>query len=117
MREITTHQIDGRSDLKICAPDKDKIICDSSLYWISSGSPIWQTIEFQFGPIKEFGINGITSESLIAIMIDRLEIFQEGCFACDENQEALAYLRLALTALTKRTKDREARGVEGKSVK
>ena len=36
-------------------------------------------IEFQNGPVKEKGVNGIHNEDLIAIVIDRLAGFQSGC--------------------------------------
>lgn len=79
-------------------PDGDYVVCD---------------INFQNGPIKEVGTNGVTHEALIAILIDRLEGFQSGKYACDDNQEALEALRVAQTALQRRTVARVSRGVEG----
>lgn len=70
-------------------------------------------ISFQNGPIKECGVNGITHETLLAILIDRMEGFQSGQYACADNQDALDALRKAQEALQRRTKDRVARGVEG----
>lgn len=72
-------------------------------------------ISFQEGPVGEHGINGITNESLLAIVIDRLEGFQSGPYACEENEEALAATQAALEALMGRTRDRLERGVEGKN--
>ena len=74
-------------------------------------------IRFQNGPIKECGANGITQEALLAIVIDRLEGFQSGQYACDDNQEALDAVRKAQTALQRRTLARVARGVEGTNAK
>lgn len=71
------------------------------------------TIPFQHGPIKEHGINGISAEALISILIYRLTIFQQSSFACDENSIALEYLKAALDALHSRTRDRMNRKVEG----
>lgn len=68
---------------------------------------------FQNGPIKEFGVNGVTQEALLAIVIDRLRSFQAGPFACESNQKALDYTLLALSFLQDRTRARIARGVEG----
>ncbi len=68
---------------------------------------------FQDGPIKEAGVNGVMDENLIAIVIDRLKGFQAGPYACIPNAVALTALEGALEALQSRTKDREARGVEG----
>lgn len=71
------------------------------------------TILFQNGPIPEFGVNGLTHEALLAILIDRLESFQRGPYACDDNAEALGCLNNALRVLKRRTERRIARGVEG----
>lgn len=68
---------------------------------------------FQNGPIPDMGVNGITHEALIAVVIDRLRGFQSGPFACQENHAAIGYLESAANALKCRTMDREARGVEG----
>lgn len=70
-------------------------------------------INFQNGPINEVGVNGITHEALLAILIDRMEGFQVGPYACRENALALAKLEEAQMWLQKRTRDRMARGVEG----
>ncbi len=71
------------------------------------------TIEFQNGPIKEVGTNGITDEALLAIVADRLEGFQSSKYACRENALALTKIQEALHWLEHRTRAREARGVEG----
>lgn len=71
------------------------------------------TVLFQYGPVKEFGRNGVTHEALLAILIDRLEGFQTGPFACDENATALDHLRKSLDALNARTARRTAHGIEG----
>jgi len=72
-------------------------------------------IRFQNGPIEENGINGITNESLLAVVEHRLQGFQSGQFACRENAVALTKLQEAMMWLQKRTRDRLARGVEGSS--
>jgi hypothetical protein len=76
------------------------------------------TVMFQNGPIKEFGVNGITQEALLAIVIDRLRGFQgelnnAGPFRCRENAIALTYCEEALMWLQRRTVARIKRGVEG----
>jgi hypothetical protein len=70
-------------------------------------------IDFQNGPIKEAGVNGITQEALAAIIIDRLRCFQAGPFACEDNAEAQAHFEAGLKCLQRRTLARIARGVEG----
>jgi len=68
---------------------------------------------FQKGPIKECGVNGVNNEDLLAMVLDRLQSFQESDFKCRENAIAITKLEEALLWLRKRTMDREARGVEG----
>jgi hypothetical protein len=70
-------------------------------------------IGFQNGPIKEFGLNGITQEALLAIVIDRLRSFQAGPFSSRYNAIALTKTEEALMWLQRRTVDRIRRGVEG----
>lgn len=68
---------------------------------------------FQNGPIAEAGVNGLTHEVLLAILIDRLECFQNGPFANPYNATALSSLKVAQEALLARTRHRMDRGVEG----
>lgn len=70
-------------------------------------------IIFQNGPIKEVGVNGLTQEALLAIVIDRLRSFQSGPFSCRENAIALTHCEDALMWLQRRTRARIARNVEG----
>lgn len=74
-------------------------------------------ISFQKGPIAENGVNGISNESLLAIVEDRLLCFQNGPYGCEDNRIALEHVRDAIEALHKRTRERVARGVEGTSAK
>lgn len=71
-------------------------------------------IAFQKGPLKEAGdVNGITAESLLAIVADRLRSFQAGPFSCRENSLALTKVEEAMHWLNHQTLDRMARGVLG----
>ena len=74
-------------------------------------------IHFQEGPIKENGVNGVMNEDLIAMVINRLEHFNQSEFRCRENSMAITKLEEALLWLRKRTMGREQRGVEGTHVK
>ncbi len=74
-------------------------------------------ISFQKGPLRENKLNGCFQEDLIEICVHRLRCFQNGEFACRENEIALTKLEEALMWLNRRTRDRVARGVEGKSEK
>lgn len=70
-------------------------------------------IAFQNGAIPEAGVNGLTQEALLAILIDRLRCFQAGPFSCRENAIALTKLEEAQMWLLQRTRNRMDRGVEG----
>ena len=81
------------------------------------GNAVFASVSFQNGPIKESGVNGCHQEDLLAIVIDRLQCFQKGEFACRENAIAITKIEEALMWLRKRTQDRIDRGVEGTSNK
>lgn len=70
-------------------------------------------IHFQEGPVNEAGVNGVSNEDLIAMVITRLEYFNRTDFRCKENAMAVNKLEEALLWLRKRTMEREQRGVEG----
>jgi hypothetical protein len=70
-------------------------------------------VKFQEGPVKEFGVTGCHNEDLLAIVIDRLQCFQTGDYACEENARALRKIEEGLAWLRYRTADRKRRGVEG----
>lgn len=121
MRELTSHQVNGcNSLLKIVVEDEPGPGGACHHYQIINisnenrdGGVVDADINFQNGPIAEVGTNGVTHEALLAILIDRLEGFQEGPFACRENDAALTFLESAMMWLKKRTELRVARGVEG----
>lgn len=70
-------------------------------------------VQFQDAPIPEVGVKGLTNECCLAMVIDRLQCFQEGPTPCEENEEALILLRSALKALEDRAGRRQQQGVEG----
>lgn len=70
-------------------------------------------VSFQEGPIKEAGVNGVHNEDLIAMVICRLEHFQNSEYRCRDNALAITALEEAMLWLRKRTMGREKRGVEG----
>lgn len=81
------------------------------------GGNVLSLIDFQEGPIKEHGINGVANEDLLVMVLTRLEGFQNSEFRCCENDLAITKIEEALLWLRKRTMEREARGVEGTHVK
>ena len=82
---------------------------------VSSGKGF--TISWQNGPLGRDGErkepNGAFVEDLIQVVIGRIKFYQESEFACGENEEALNRLIAAANILDSRTKEREARAVEG----
>lgn len=117
MRTITNHQA-TEADTGITIRVIDEPGPGGANHHYVIDTPGAQPVElfFQNGPVAEQGVNGITQETLIAIAIDRLRSFQSGPFACDANQYALSYLDSALQWLHRRTRERMARGVEGRNV-
>ena len=73
-------------------------------------------VQFQRGPVTlNNPVNGVTSENLLAILIDRTWKLNNR-FPCRENSLAITKMEEALMWFEKRTANRKARGVEGKEV-
>ena len=134
MRELTDHIVSGDQavQLKLTVVDKPGADGANHEYRIQGHNlkkhpayvnvseddiPQWETICFQNGAIKEAGVNGVTQEALLAIVIDRLRSFQAGQFSCRENAIALTHCEEALMWLQRRTVARIKRGVEGTTQK
>lgn len=125
MRELTSHKcgtLNSHVDIQVMDEPGEGNACHC--YQIqpradgsSKGNIVPTYINFQNGPIGENGVNGISDESLLAIVADRLEGFESGEFACQHNALALTFVREAMYKLHNRTRDRIERGVEGKSEK
>lgn len=117
MRTLTDHIANpANAELKIVVvdePGQDGANHQYDILIPTKSGTVGQTITFQDGPIKEVGVNGVTQEVLLAIVIDRLRSFQAGEFKCRENAIALTHCEDALLWLQKRTRDRMARGIEG----
>lgn len=121
-RELTTHRLPGLNDaLTIEVLDEPGPGGACHRYVVKGGDErkmsiadfVHCDIRFQKGSIQEAGVNGVSNEALLAIVIDRLRGFQSGNFHCHENDVALTHLMEALMWLQKRTRDRIERGVEG----
>ena len=134
MRELTDHVVSGDQavHLKIQVIDEPGAGGANHEYRISGHDlkkhpayantsdediPQWETICFQNGPIKEAGVNGLTHEALVAVVIDRLRSFQGGPFSCRENAIALTHFEEGLMWLQRRTVARIKLRVEGTNQK
>jgi hypothetical protein len=124
MRELNGHRVNPANDrLKIEVTDEPGAGGANHVYRISGfddGNNIpagsgYVILPFQNGPINEAGVNGVTQEVLLEIIIDRLRSFQAGPFSCRENAIALTKLEEAQHWLLARTRARMSRGVEGKT--
>lgn len=116
---ITDHQNAAGIDsaITISADDPDPKYGNASHVYTMEYGDTASVLRFQHGPVKENGVNGVTNETLIAIVIDRLRGFQSGPFSCRENAVALTKLEESLHWLQSRTRARLARGVEGTNQK
>ena len=129
MREITGHTVSGDQavQLSIFAVDDPDPNAGGANHHYTIGvdqlgigaeaGNFHMDVHFQYGSIKEHGINGATHEAFAALVIDRLETFQNGTHPCYENARALACFKDGLEWLQKRTLARIARGVEGTNAK
>lgn len=68
-------------------------------------------VVFQRGLPQSVGVNGCRVDAVLEVAKDRLEAYQMGPLSCEENEEAIAHIRLALAALERRTRRRMEQGV------
>ena len=68
-------------------------------------------IVFQCGLPKDAGVNGCRIEDVLDVALYKLDQYQAGPLACDENTEALRYLKLAKQSLLQRIQRRQIQGV------
>lgn len=119
MRELHDHKVNPCNDaIRVTTVGDPDVAGAHSDYAIAhvppegEASKFQQSITFQRGPVCD-GVNGITNEVLLAIVVDRLRAFQAGPYTCRENSLALTKLEEAQHWLLSRTRARMARGVEG----
>ena len=104
-------------------PVKDGATPDGNCYTIHAegeaasdgvlvGYAVEYTLRFHTGDPRE-GINGVTNEALLAVVLDRLRHSQATGLACEQNEQALLNLEEALAWLGARSEERAEREVEG----
>jgi hypothetical protein len=75
------------------------------------------SIDWQNGPLGRGADrqepNGAFVETVLAAVLQRIQSYQDGKFRCRENAIAITKIEEALMWLDYRTRDREARQVEG----
>ena len=121
MRELTTHH-DGHGlaeNLRIQADDLGPGGASHS-YTVTFRDRVGVCahVQFQKGPRGvETSTPGVIDSVLLAIVLDRLDCFQNGPFPSDEGAEALEFVVQAMGRLMARADARAARGVLGKAEK
>jgi peptidyl-prolyl cis-trans isomerase B (cyclophilin B) len=130
---ITQHLVEGAdTQLLVAVGDNANEVSGANHYYVFSGfnaethpsvleegyagQSLMLHLLFQNGVVPVVGQNGVTLEAVLAACGHRLQGFQDGKFACDENQEALDHINAAIEALQRRTRARIAREVEGTHV-
>lgn len=109
MRNLTDHICSGdqavQLEIKVLdEPGAGNACHQYDISWTDkNGIMNHEYVNFQNGPIKENGVNGVTGEAHLTIEIDRLRSFQDGPYKCRENAIALTHLEEALMWLKRRT--------------
>ncbi len=114
MRTIETHKVNSPNDkltIEVRGEPGPGGANHEYLVTLPSGESV--QLNFQNGPVAVAGVNGLTHEVLLAIVVDRLKSFQAGPFAGRENALALTKIEEAQHWLFARTLERMQRGVEG----
>ena len=104
---IDTHHVEGYGyNINIKAVPVERYGLPSYTYQLTKdyADKSWyqyiKELSFQVGDPKVYGVNGVTNEALLAIMIHRLQRFQDNPKThCVENNEAIFYMKSAMDAL------------------
>ena len=123
-RQVISHRFgDGNKDLEIVALDGPSKSGSCMLYRAIAHRDGKKPEEicdlrFQMGRPSQHGSNGLTNESLLAVVEDRLIGFQKGEFQNLENARALHHVKEALLWLQRRVINQSTRnsiGLTGRS--
>lgn len=106
------HEADGGAVYVNAICSRDGADVEGHVYQLAAGANA-QPLVFQRGTVPEVGHNGTTNEAVLSVVIHRLK-FLNGKFPCRENALAITKLEEAKMWLEERTRNRVARGVEGK---
>lgn len=82
---------------------------DAEDEWIEYFVP-WQT-----GPVREVGVNGVQADDVLEQVLDYLRAVNTPPYGSRETSLAITNIEQGLMWLRERTRQREARGVEGTS--
>lgn len=108
MREITRH-IENGDDKGVTVHAVDERGPGGACSHYLVGIPGQHNVELRFS-----GQNSrVTDEALLAVLIDRMNAFNDGPVPSNETEWTMMQLTMALSSLRKRTHVRTARGIEG----
>lgn len=93
--------------------DTDRSVDRYDIHTTIGDNVLLTSLKFQKGPVREVGINGISDEALLAVVLDRLTCFQQSRYACRETNQARNRVEEAIQWLKTRTTNRMIAGVEG----
>lgn len=113
MRKLEDHKVNPVNDLIAIVPLDEHPSGVPHHYTIYVPNGQTTQLNFQDGPINEVGVNGVTQEALLAVVLDRLRGFQKGPYACRENALAITKVEEAMLWLHSRTLARMRKGIEG----
>lgn len=80
---------------------------------LSQDGTVLCTVNFQHGPVKESGVNGVQAVDLLAILLHRMDCFQSGPFSSPTNEVTAGFLAAAIAS--EGTRERRVAAVEGTS--
>src|ERR1700693_3321412 len=114
-REITSHTLAAVRE-NVVVEDIACVRGDTYRLSAAPGTCAFVATVLHFAALGLDGVHhdGITTESVLAVIMDRLEQFQSCSLRCDENADALHHLKIAMIHLKSRTLRRIRQGIEGK---
>ncbi len=118
MTQLNDHKLPGDRNavaFAVCTDDEKGSGGAHHRYMLSHGDGA-TVLRFQNGALSETLPNGVTDMQLLAVLIHRLQCFQEGPFRSRENACALTHLQEAMMWQHQRTMNRMRKGIEGRSV-
>lgn len=103
--QITKHESPGDGVQPVVEAGDDRTAGGARYaYVVRGGGQITHLVFPNPKPGDALMVAGLTNEALLAVVLDRLECFQQGPHPCGENQKAGQYIEAALRCLQDRTR-------------
>ncbi len=120
MNRFITHHHDGHglNETIIIETDAPDASGAAHNYTATINGKVVASIQFQKGPrLNPESTPGMTEAAVLAVLVDRLQGFQSGPYACRENAIQLTKLEETMHWTKHRADERARRGVLGKNEK